>query len=52
MPCRRKVPNLCKVAPSSHYHVEDVNRAGGIFGILAELAAAACWTPECIGWTA
>jgi dihydroxy-acid dehydratase len=34
----RKVPNLCKVAPSSHYHVEDVNRAGGIFGILAELA--------------
>ena len=33
----RKVPNLCKVAPSSHYHVEDVNRAGGIFGILGEL---------------
>ena len=34
----RKVPNLCKVAPSSSYHVEDVNRAGGIVGILAELA--------------
>jgi dihydroxy-acid dehydratase len=34
----RKAPNLCKVAPSSHYHVEDVNRAGGILGILAELA--------------
>ncbi len=34
----RKVPCLCKVAPSSHYHVEDVNRAGGIHGILAELA--------------
>jgi len=33
----RKVPNLCKVAPSSHYHVEDVNRAGGIMGILGEL---------------
>ncbi len=33
----RKVPNLCKVAPSSSYHVEDVNRAGGILGILAEL---------------
>ena len=33
----RKVPNLCKVAPSSEYHVEDVNRAGGILGILAEL---------------
>jgi dihydroxy-acid dehydratase len=33
----RKTPNLCKVAPSSSYHVEDVNRAGGIMGILAEL---------------
>jgi dihydroxy-acid dehydratase len=33
----RKVPVLCKVAPSSDYHVEDVNRAGGILGILAEL---------------
>jgi dihydroxy-acid dehydratase len=36
----RKVPNLCKVAPSSHYHVEDVNRAGGILGIMAELEKA------------
>jgi dihydroxy-acid dehydratase len=33
----RKVPVLCKVAPSSDYHVQDVNRAGGILGILAEL---------------
>ncbi len=33
----RKVPNLCKVAPSSPYHVEDVNRAGGIIGIMGEL---------------
>lgn len=33
----RKVPNLCKVAPSSPYHVEDVNRAGGILGIMGEL---------------
>jgi dihydroxy-acid dehydratase len=34
----RKIPNLCKVSPSSSYHVEDVNRAGGIMGIMAELA--------------
>ncbi len=34
----RRVPCLCKVAPSSSDHVEDVNRAGGIHGILAELA--------------
>jgi len=33
----RNTPVLCKVAPSSSYHVEDVNRAGGIMGILAEL---------------
>ncbi len=33
----RSTPVLCKVAPSSAYHVEDVNRAGGIMGILAEL---------------
>ena len=33
----RKTPCLCKVAPSSAFHVEDVNRAGGIHGILAEL---------------
>jgi dihydroxy-acid dehydratase len=33
----RKVPNICKVAPSSHFHVEDVHRAGGVLGILGEL---------------
>jgi dihydroxy-acid dehydratase len=34
----RKVPCLSKVAPNSDYHIEDVNRAGGIIAILAELA--------------
>jgi dihydroxy-acid dehydratase len=35
----RKTPCLCKVAPNSQkYHIEDVNRAGGILGILAELS--------------
>ena len=34
----RKVPHLCKVAPSTNqYHMEDVHRAGGVIGILAEL---------------
>jgi len=34
----RRVPNLCKVAPSAPaVHLEDVHRAGGIFAILAEL---------------
>ena len=36
----KKIPCLSKVAPSSHYHMEDVNRAGGIIGILGELARA------------
>ncbi|MEM7095450.1 MAG: dihydroxy-acid dehydratase [Actinomycetota bacterium] len=34
----RRVPNICKVAPSvEQYHVEDVHRAGGILGLLGEL---------------
>ncbi|HEC28097.1 MAG TPA: dihydroxy-acid dehydratase [Gammaproteobacteria bacterium] len=34
----RKVPNLCKVAPSTQkYHMEDVHRAGGVMAILGEL---------------
>ncbi|MCW2488191.1 dihydroxy-acid dehydratase [Candidatus Symbiopectobacterium sp. NZEC127] len=34
----RRVPQLCKVAPSTQkYHMEDVHRAGGVIGILGEL---------------
>lgn len=36
----RVTPNLCKVAPNGTYHIQDVNRAGGILGILGELARA------------
>ena len=37
----RKTPCLCKVAPNTHtYHVQDVNRAGGILGIMNELMKA------------
>lgn len=35
----RKTPCLCKVAPNTNkYHIQDVNRAGGILGIMGELA--------------
>ncbi|MDP4210287.1 MAG: dihydroxy-acid dehydratase [Bacteroidota bacterium] len=34
----RRTPVLSKVAPNSNYHIEDVNRAGGILGILGELS--------------
>ncbi|HOW27862.1 MAG TPA: dihydroxy-acid dehydratase, partial [Elusimicrobiota bacterium] len=34
----KRVPNICKVSPSSPYHIEDVDRAGGISAILKELS--------------
>ncbi|NPD45875.1 dihydroxy-acid dehydratase [Lentimicrobium sp. S6] len=33
----KKTPVLCKVSPNSNYHIEDVNRAGGVMRILNEL---------------
>lgn len=37
----RQIPHLCKVAPSTQrYHMEDVHRAGGVMGILGQLAKA------------
>ncbi len=38
----RRTPVLCKVAPNSRYHIEDVNRAGGILTIMRRLAEAGC----------
>lgn len=32
-----RVSNICKVSPSSKYHIEDVDRAGGIMAVLKEL---------------
>jgi dihydroxy-acid dehydratase len=34
----KRTPNICKVAPSCHYHIEDVDRAGGVSAILNEIA--------------
>lgn len=36
----RRTPVLCKVAPNSKYHIQDVNRAGGILTIMKQLADA------------
>ncbi len=33
----RRTPNICKVSPSSRFHIEDVDRAGGISAILKEI---------------
>ncbi len=31
-------PNICKVSPSSHYHIEDVDKAGGVSAVLKEIS--------------
>jgi dihydroxy-acid dehydratase len=37
----RKTPCLCRVAPNTRdYHIQDVHKAGGVLGILAELKKA------------
>jgi dihydroxy-acid dehydratase len=33
----KKVKNICKVSPSSAFHIEDVDRAGGVSAILKEI---------------
>lgn len=44
----RLVPHLCKVAPSTQqYHMEDVHRAGGVYGILGELNRAGLLHNDC-----
>ena len=44
----RKIPQLCKVAPSTpEYHMEDVHRAGGVMAILGELNRAELLHSEC-----
>jgi len=44
----RRVPQLCKVAPSTpKYHMEDVHRAGGVMGILGELDRAGLLNRDC-----
>ena len=44
----RSTPCLCKVAPATQqYHMEDVHRAGGVIGILAELDRAGLLHRDC-----
>jgi dihydroxy-acid dehydratase len=43
----RRVPCLCKVSPSSSYHLQDIHRAGGIHTILGELKRAGLLNASC-----
>jgi len=44
----RRVPCLCKVSPSSEYHIQDIHRAGGIHTILGELKRLGVLKTSCI----
>jgi len=44
----RRISCLCKVSPSSNYHVQDVHRAGGIHTILGELKRMGVLNTSCI----
>lgn len=34
-----RTPHLCKISPAGHYHLEDLDRAGGIPAVMAQLAS-------------
>jgi dihydroxy-acid dehydratase len=43
-----KCPNICKVSPSSSWHVEDVDEAGGISAILKEISKTGLLNTDCM----
>lgn len=47
-----KCPNICKVSPSSHWHMEDVDAAGGVSAILKEISKLDILHLDCITVTA
>ena len=44
----RKTPNICKVAPSSAFHMEDVYDAGGISSIIKEVSKLGAINENCM----
>lgn len=44
----KKTANICKVSPSSHFHIEDVDRVGGISAILKEIAKLEVLNLNCV----
>ncbi|MHC4881550.1 MAG: dihydroxy-acid dehydratase [Planctomycetota bacterium] len=44
----QKCPNICKVSPSSDWHIEDVDAAGGISAILNEIAKTGLLNTDCM----
>jgi dihydroxy-acid dehydratase len=44
----RNTPHLCSLSPGGRWHMEDLNRAGGISAVLKELAAHGLIDTDCI----
>jgi len=44
----RETPNICKVSPSSEFHMEDVDKAGGISAIIKEISKTGMINPDAV----
>jgi dihydroxy-acid dehydratase len=44
----RRTPNLCHLSPAGKYHVEDLDRAGGIRAVMKELSSAHLIHENCL----
>lgn len=43
-----RTPNLCKLAPAGNHHMQDLNDAGGVYAVMAELHKAGLINSECL----
>ncbi|MCM8804106.1 MAG: dihydroxy-acid dehydratase [Candidatus Omnitrophica bacterium] len=44
----KKTPNICKLSPASKQHIQDLDRAGGIMGVMKELSKKGLINEECL----
>lgn len=43
-----QTPNLCKISPNGHHHMDDLYRAGGIYAVMSELSKANLIHTDCL----
>lgn len=43
-----QTPNLCKISPNGHHHMDDLYRAGGIYAVMSELDKANLIHTDCL----
>ncbi|OHB63736.1 MAG: hypothetical protein A2Y76_01950 [Planctomycetes bacterium RBG_13_60_9] len=43
-----RTPNLCRISPAGSYHMEDLDRAGGVPAVMSRLSAAGLMSPDCL----